>query len=67
MEVWKEIEGYNGIYQVSSIGRVKSKAQYCKGRRGSGKQNGRVLKQQKSYKGYLRVCLTRSKKQTKQS
>ena len=61
MEVWKEIKGYNGIYQVSNIGRVKSKTQYCKGRLGSGKQNGRVLKQQKCYKGYLRVSLSFNK------
>lgn len=23
-EIWKDIEGYNGIYQISSLGRVKS-------------------------------------------
>tara|TARA_A100000171_G_scaffold49367_1_gene58325 strand:+ start:270 stop:476 length:207 start_codon:yes stop_codon:yes gene_type:complete len=23
-EIWKDIEGYNGLYQVSSFGRVKS-------------------------------------------
>lgn len=30
-EIWKDIEGYEGIYQVSSIGRVKRlKGVYCK-------------------------------------
>ena len=23
-EIWKDIEGYNGIYQISNLGRVKS-------------------------------------------
>ena len=23
-EVWKDIEGYEGVYQVSNLGRVKS-------------------------------------------
>ena len=23
-EIWKDIEGYEGLYQVSSLGRVKS-------------------------------------------
>ena len=25
MEIWKEVEGYEGLYQVSNLGRVKSK------------------------------------------
>ena len=24
MEIWKDIKGYKGLYQVSSLGRVKS-------------------------------------------
>ena len=24
MEIWKDIEGYEGLYQVSSFGRVRS-------------------------------------------
>lgn len=61
MEIWKDVKGYNGIYQVSNLGRVKSKTHYCKGRRGSGRQNGRVLKQQKCHKGYLKVSLSLNK------
>lgn len=57
MEIWKEIDGYNGIYFVSNIGDVKSVDHYCSGRLGSGKQNGRTLKQHMSYKGYNRVAL----------
>ena len=28
MEIWKDIEGYEGIYQVSNLGRVKSLPRY---------------------------------------
>lgn len=28
MEIWKDIEGYGGLYQISSLGRVKS-LHYC--------------------------------------
>lgn len=58
MEIWKEVEGYNGVYLVSNIGRVRSIDHYPKGRNGGRKQNGRILKQQKSYKNYLRVSLS---------
>ena len=30
MEIWKDIEGYEGLYQVSSEGRIKSLARYIK-------------------------------------
>lgn len=62
MEVWKEIEFYNGVYFVSNNGRVKSIDHYCEGRNGSGKQNGRFLKLQKCKKGYLRCSLSLNKK-----
>lgn len=61
MENWKEIEGYNGVYLVSDTGIVKSIDHYLPGRRGSGKQNGRILKQHKCVKGYLRVSLSLNK------
>ncbi len=47
-EIWKDIEGYIGLYQVSNLGRVKSK-------RG-------VLKSQKSNVGYLRYALWKGNK-----
>lgn len=61
-EVWGEVDGYNGIYLVSKTGIVRSIDHYCEGRVGSGKQTGRVLKQQICYKGYLRVSLNLNKK-----
>ena len=30
-EVWKDIKGYEGLYQVSNLGRVKSLQRTCKG------------------------------------
>jgi len=56
IEEWKEVEGYHGVYFVSNYGNVKSVDHYPQNRRG-GKQNGRMLKLQKCYKGYLRVSL----------
>ena len=47
MEQWKAIAGYEGHYEVSDQGRVKS-LKYGK---------DRILKQCKTNKGYLRVCL----------
>jgi len=58
IEIFKEIPNYNGIYFVSNLGNVKSVTHYPKGRKGNGKQNGRVLKNQKSNKGYIRVSLS---------
>ena len=54
-EIWKEVDGYNGIYYVSNIGNVKSVDHYCMGRIGSGKQTGRILKPLQSLKGYLQI------------
>lgn len=47
LEIWKEIDGYNGRYMVSNQGRVKSL--YGK---------GRVLKKRKDKKGYFSVILS---------
>lgn len=30
-EIWKDIEGYEGLYQVSNLGRVKSLERWRKG------------------------------------
>ena len=46
MENWKSIAGYEGLYEVSDLGRVKS-LKY-------GKE--KILKPKKTRCGYLRVC-----------
>ena len=51
-EIWKDIQGYEGMYQVSSHGRVRSfKWNRCK-----------ILKTRKDKKGYIVVTLTKHSK-----
>jgi len=55
MEIWKDVVGYEGLYQVSNIGNVKRIA-------GSKSVNSKekLLTSQKIKKGYLRVALTKN-------
>lgn len=46
MESWKDVEGYEGVYLVSSIGNIKSI------------RTGKLMKYQTSEKGYFRVGLS---------
>ena len=56
-EIWKDIEGYEGLYQVSNLGRVKSLPKEWVGGKGViRKHNGKILKQVLC-KGYGRVFL----------
>ena len=54
-EIWKDIEGFEGKYQISNLGRVKS-LNYRK----TGKE--KILKLTKDKKGYLRISLKNNKK-----
>lgn len=49
VEIWKDIEGYEGIYQISNIGRVRNK-------------NGLILRQRASKDGYVRILLYNKQK-----
>lgn len=51
MEIWKDIEGFEGLYQVSNYGRVK------------GLKTNTILKPNE-HTGYLRVQLSKNGKQT---
>lgn len=53
LEFWKDIPGYEGLYQVSNFGRIKSlKRTTC---------HERILKQQEHpTKHYMRVCLCKN-------
>ena len=53
VEIWKDIPEYEGLYQVSNLGRVKS----LKVRK------EKILKPFSNPKGYLRACLSRDKEQ----
>ena len=47
-EIWKDVEGYEGSYQVSNMGRVKSFEKYKKG-----KNNSTVYVPEKIMKSYI--------------
>lgn len=59
MEVWKDIPGYEGFYQVSNLGAVKSLDRIC---RNGKRYKGRVLKQVPDGAGYLQVFLCKDTK-----
>ena len=57
-EVWKGIKGYEGLYQVSNMGRVKSLDRTAIDKAGRKRHyKGRILKPVISSDGYLRVFL----------
>ena len=57
-EVWKDIKGYEGHYQISNIGRVKSLARMRFGKGGClSPLKERILKQKTSKSGYKSVHL----------
>lgn len=63
MEIWKDIKNYEGLYQVSNLGNVRSLDHYAS----NGKKNilykGRILKQTKHKKtGYLLATLCKNNK-----
>lgn len=59
MEVWKDIEGYEGLYQVSNMGRVKSLGAT---NRVGWHLREKILKQTIEPKGYLKVGLRKNNK-----
>lgn len=61
-EIWKDIPEYEGLYQVSNLGRVKSLERMVKGRIGLRIQNKRILSQIKINIGYLKITLHNQKK-----
>jgi hypothetical protein len=61
-EIWKDIEGYEGIYQVSNLGQVRSLDRYTEqvGLQGSTFERfrrGTIIKQTPNKRGYLMVGL----------
>ena len=59
VEIWKDIKGYEGLYQVSNLGRIKSLPR---------KSKNRIVKQENIKKpstlpkGYLQICLYKNGK-----
>lgn len=54
-EIWKDIVGYEGLYQVSNMGRVKSLGN-------DGARKEKILKPITNGQGYLLVCLCKDGK-----
>lgn len=58
MEEWKDIEGYEGLYQVSSLGRIRSLGRTCGSKNKSvQRKRQRILTQEVTIHGYCRVRL----------
>lgn len=58
IENWKDVKGYEGLYQVSDQGRIKSLDRIVSNHQGSGIRKGKTM----SFticKGYYRVIFTR--------
>ena len=57
-EIWKDIEGYEGLYQVSNLGRIKSLERIVKGQHFEEK----IMKLQNNKWGYKFICLSKNGK-----
>lgn len=61
-EIWKDIEDYEGIYQISNLGRVKSLEKTMWNNHQNIKKEEMILKPNKDGKGYFCVKLYKNKK-----
>lgn len=59
-EEWRNIEGYEGLYQVSNLGRVKSLERMCRNKNGLRVVKERIMKNSKNSQGYYEVRLTKN-------
>jgi hypothetical protein len=64
-EEWRDVVGYEGLYQVSNLGRVRSLDRYI-GHNLGGRRlwRGKVLKPHKMPNGYLNIQLSKDGKKT---
>lgn len=56
-EIWKPIKGFEGSYEVSNYGNVRSLDRMVKCLNGYEHRNGKMLKPHKNKKGYMSVSL----------
>lgn len=59
MELWSPVPGWEGFYEVSTYGRVKSLQRCSTAGRGVGVYRGTLLKQSRTAAGYPSVSLSR--------
>jgi len=63
MEQWREIKGYEGLYEVSDKGRVRSIDRFIVNKNGKKQYyNGKILTNRANYKGYVQVHLCKNNK-----
>jgi hypothetical protein len=61
-EIWKDIEGYDGYYQISNFGRVKSLSRKSYNGKGYFNSKEKFLKHRATNKGYYNYSLTKNNK-----
>lgn len=61
-EIWKDIKNYEGLYQVSNFGEIKSLERKVKNRNGYVMKKGKILKPSIVANGYLMVNLSKENK-----
>lgn len=59
-EIWKPVVGYEGLYEVSSFGRVKSLPIVLKRNSGSFKRGEKILSNQVGTHGRLEISITKN-------
>ena len=64
IEIWKDKKDYEGLYQASNLGRVRSVDRWVKGKSGSLRLiKGKILKPGTTKDGYLQVVLCKNGKE----
>lgn len=64
IEVWKDIPNYEGLYQVSNLGRVRGLDRVVKTKNGlTQTKKGKILKNKMGTNRYYYVCLYKNNKQ----
>ena len=61
-EIWRDIEGFKGYYQVSNFGKIKSLFRYVRVKNGFRSVPEKILKPKIDKDGYLRVVLQTDRK-----
>ena len=61
-EIWKDIKGFEGLYQVSNLGNIRSLDKYVNNRFKNILRKGKILKPSKKINGYLQVVLVKNGK-----
>ena len=57
-EIWKDVKGYEGLYEVSNLGRIRSLGRICNSKNSSTQhKKTKILTQEVTIFGYCRVRL----------